>query len=405
MDTCNDDSVIQIKYQACPDVEGSESLVERMTCVAKWKEGNKRYFVALVSSRHTMRKEPKDRYHCFLYEDIVGKMRMAQGQFTSSCRGLWSVLEGRRTFSLQKLRRGKPCELPHFLRRHNKWSSLDGRVSLHVDSTNTSFSLLTQATTLEQVSCHSMTESKVESRLVVHVKRGCSSGYMCLSLAGLDNTLVSASYGLRSHHPEEACTHHYFSSTTTTLLVAEAASSPCPFSGSYTVQGRLLQGLEVEEGEEEEGCQTVMQAGCDNSHRLELRRQCPVESVTRTLVCHGLGTHPLGGNDSSSSVSESGGESSSSSSQQVLVVSEVGKPSSYLCLAYTEVEGRLEASLSYKKCNTRERPQANVSSSGPCILPLTQENGDTSPSSASQKVLFLSYQITTCLALVSRQLV
>ena len=108
-----------------------------------------------------------------------------------------------------------------------------------------------------------MTESKVESRLVVHVKRGCSSGYMCLSLAGLDNTLVSASYGLRSHHPEEACTHHYFSSTTTTLLVAEAASSPCPFSGSYTVQGRLLQGLEpqveVEEGEEEEGCQTVMQ--------------------------------------------------------------------------------------------------------------------------------------------------
>ena len=106
-----------------------------------------------------------------------------------------------------------------------------------------------------------MTESKVESRLVVHVKRGCSSGYMCLSLAGLDNTLVSASYGLRSHHPEEACTHHYFSSTTTTLLVAEAASSPCPFSGSYTVQGRLLQGLEVEgkEGKEEEGCQTVMQ--------------------------------------------------------------------------------------------------------------------------------------------------
>ena len=82
-------------------------------------------------------------------------------------------------------------------------------------------------------------------------------------------------------------------------------------------------------------------------------------------------------------------------------MSEVGKPSSgYLCLAYTEVEGRLEASLSYKKCSNSERPNANVSSSGPCILPLTQENGDTSPSSASQK--FLSYQITTCLALVSR---
>ena len=31
-----------------------------------------------VSSRHTLRKEPKDRYQCFLYEDISTKMRMAQ---------------------------------------------------------------------------------------------------------------------------------------------------------------------------------------------------------------------------------------------------------------------------------------------------------------------------------------
>ena len=134
------------------------------------------------------------------------------------------------------------------------------------------------------------------------------------------------------------------------------------------------------------------------------------------LVCHGLGAHRLAGNDSrSSSVSESGGASSSSTiqQQQVLVVSEVGKPSSYLCLSYTEVEGRLEASLSYKKCSNSERPNANVSSSGPCILPLTQENGDsTSPSSASQKSLFkeshllyLSNPIAACLALVSRHLV
>ena len=56
---------------------------------------------------------------CFLYEDISHNMRMAQGQFTSSCQvrpavtipfiafcivlqGLWSVLEGSRTFSMQR---------------------------------------------------------------------------------------------------------------------------------------------------------------------------------------------------------------------------------------------------------------------------------------------------------------
>ena len=119
------------------------------------------------------------------------------------------------------------------------------------------------------------------------------------------------------------------------------------------------------------------------------------------LVCHGLGAGRLAGNDSSSSISEGG----SSSSQQVLVMSEVGKPSGYLCLAYTEVEGRLEASLSYKKC-TNNDPLANVSSSGPCILPLTQDSGDMSSSSFSSHTLnTLSLQITACLALVSRQLV
>ena len=76
--------------------------VERMTCVAKWKEGNKRYFVALVNSRDSQWAEQKDRYQCFLYEDINNKMAMSQGQFTSSCQGLWSVMEGSRTFTLQK---------------------------------------------------------------------------------------------------------------------------------------------------------------------------------------------------------------------------------------------------------------------------------------------------------------
>ena len=88
--------------------------MERMTCVAKWKEGNKRYFVAQVNSKVSQWAEQKDRYQCFLYEDISNKMRMSQGQFTSSCQGLWSVLEGSRTFTLQKRKRGKQCQGLHF---------------------------------------------------------------------------------------------------------------------------------------------------------------------------------------------------------------------------------------------------------------------------------------------------
>ena len=45
--------------------------------------------------------------------------------------------------------------------------------------------------------------------------------------------------GLRSNHPSEACEHYYFSPHTWTvsILVAENRSSPCPFSGSYSVSG------------------------------------------------------------------------------------------------------------------------------------------------------------------------
>lgn len=349
MDSCSDASVVQIQYQACPDVAGSESLVERMTCVAKWKEGNKRYFVALVSSRLTVRLEPKERYHCFLYEHISGQMRMAQGQFTGSCRGLWSVLEGKRTFSLNKLGRSESCRLPHFLTQHPKWRSLDRSLSLHLDPSLTSFSFLTQGTTLEQVSCHSLKEEGDEASLVVHVKQGCSSGYMCLGLTVRDINLVTATYGLRANHPEEACSHHYFSpsSSSFSLLVAENTSSPCPFSGSYRIEGQLLdEGLE----EEDKQCGTFMQAGCSNFHRLELQEQCGGKVTNRTsLVCHGVWQ-------------------SANTSQLVL-----SQPSqlSYHCLAYREQVGRLVATLNPGHCNFQ--PGANISSSGPCILPLIRE--------------------------------
>ena len=46
---------------------------------------------------------------------------------------------------------------------------------------------------------------------------------------------------LRSNHPSEACEHYYFSPHTWTvsILVAENRSTPCPFSGSYRVDGQV----------------------------------------------------------------------------------------------------------------------------------------------------------------------
>lgn len=39
-ESCTDDSRLVLKYQACPDIQSTESNIEELVCVATWKEGN-----------------------------------------------------------------------------------------------------------------------------------------------------------------------------------------------------------------------------------------------------------------------------------------------------------------------------------------------------------------------------
>ena len=108
--------------------------------------------------------------------------------------------------------------------------------------------------------------------------------------------------GLRSNHPREACEHYYFSphTWTSSILVAENRSSSCPFSGSYRVDGQvnhlvnwfatnsppklLYEDLVEKEDLEEnpvERCSTYMQAGCSNSHSLEIKTECDDQPQNR----------------------------------------------------------------------------------------------------------------------------
>ena len=163
-----------------------------MTCVARWKEGNKRYFVASINSRLSQWVEQKDRYQCFLYEDISNNMKMSQGQYSGTCQGLWSVLEGSRTFSMKKCKSssiqelffidllsvssGHRCKLSQVLSTHQRWRSLNQELSIIVDSDNTSFSFLKSGTLLEQVTCHSTNDKSTDDpkdvQMVAHVKSG-----------------------------------------------------------------------------------------------------------------------------------------------------------------------------------------------------------------------------------------
>lgn len=112
IESCTEESRLLLSFQACPDVQGTESTgeslssnndsspfsfaqdehpsfrfssshvfvpdpaVEELTCLATWKDGNSRYLVGLVSHHHAISNE--ERYRCFVYEKIsslMGKRR------------------------------------------------------------------------------------------------------------------------------------------------------------------------------------------------------------------------------------------------------------------------------------------------------------------------------------------
>ena len=106
LDSCSDNHRLQLNFQACIDVQGSESATEELECLATWSEGSKNYLVAEMNREHVYSDESK--YRCFVYEK-AGKgdnrtVRMAQS-LAATCTGLWSPLEGYRTFDMN---RGEP---------------------------------------------------------------------------------------------------------------------------------------------------------------------------------------------------------------------------------------------------------------------------------------------------------
>ena len=102
-----------------------------MSCLATWKEGNRKYLVAMMNHSHVYNDE--SRYRCFIYQKQRGhrggqmtdgaevshksggrnrsgnsavKIKMAMSA-QASCLGLWSVNEGYKTFELKKRKLSK----------------------------------------------------------------------------------------------------------------------------------------------------------------------------------------------------------------------------------------------------------------------------------------------------------
>lgn len=382
MDTCSDNKRLQLRYQACLDVEGSEIAKEQMACLATWKEGSSRYLVSMMNHSHVYTDEA--RYRCFVYQKQPGERqvtyKMAQSGF-ASCLDLWNVNEGYRTFTMKKLESDKTkCEFPTFVSKHHDWHSVDGRVSLHINKRGRSLRLRNHTALpsmyddslpyLEtHVTCHSseMDRSTQITKLVTYVKAGCDSGFVCLMFYSHDRHVIQMRYGDKSRDPSEACMNYYFDpnhSPLVTLVSGGHNTRPCPFSGRYSLTGGSLTALL---GGQLNCDNAVMHAGCSASDDIIVESTCSrnlEDNVRIQWSCHGRWQH---------------GE------KQLLVLSTpnlaIKGVQDFVCLSHTEKEGILSASAHMDMCNSVHSDGVNynritedlfnITSSGPCLQALT----------------------------------
>ncbi|XP_049809104.1 uncharacterized protein LOC126252274, partial [Schistocerca nitens] len=140
---CTDPSRLLLRYQACPDVRGTESAVEELECLGSWRDGSVRYFVGRLE--HRLAHSDEDRYRCFVYERLSGpgdavSFNVAQSG-DATCSGLLSASEGSRTMRLTNTGgdRGaltSRCEFPVWVTEQPQWLSLDHARSYRFSARN-----------------------------------------------------------------------------------------------------------------------------------------------------------------------------------------------------------------------------------------------------------------------------
>ena len=268
------------------------------------------------------------------------------------------------------------CELPGWLTEsHHSWSSLDGSIQLHVNSGWRSFKLRNLQDPLHPEDSH-LTCQRVVSReggtwrAVTYVKSGCDSGFMCAAFSAQADSVIKVQFGHKARIPSEACSDLYFSPAVSRSLLLlstrhQSASTPaapaataCPLSGRYTISPHsalsLLPSLPCP------ASSLQLSSGCGAS-TMVVEQQCgPQERPSRTeYSCHSSWAGP--GKRTQVIISSSSSSSSRHHRQ-------------FLCLSYTESQGRLSRE-DCKPAGGSRQSTFNISLSGPCVQALSSVSG------------------------------
>ncbi|XP_011315373.1 uncharacterized protein [Fopius arisanus] len=314
---CTEESKLLLKYQACPDVPGSESNTEELQCLATWKDGRNRYLVGTLKlfGRNAVTNE--ETFRCFLYEknthhrDVTYVLAQSGD---STCSALNSVAEGSRTIKLTKVdREHNRCKYPAWVTVRHQWRTLDHSRNYHFTTGNATLRVKDDHSHVERIVCHNLESGDDDGRnkvkLVAHITKGCDIGYVCMIFHRRAGNVIELQQSDRKTIvPEEACQEDLSDMPFTTLISSTMEKRKCPQPGRYTVidystsgvlsttprrQRRGTQGMRPaqkltwqEDSEDEECNVSSLQIGCGSSDQSEMIIANTCERDELVYTCH-----------------------------------------------------------------------------------------------------------------------
>ncbi|XP_055698220.1 uncharacterized protein LOC129798843 isoform X2 [Phlebotomus papatasi] len=250
IESCTEDSRLLLSFQACPDVAGTESTVEELTCLATWKDGNSRYLVGLVSHHHATSNE--ERYRCFVYEKTPTGMGLSSKDAAyklaqsgdATCNGLDSAEVGSRIMTLRKAPPAERCDFPAWFKGPKHWHALQGNVGYTFHQSDGSMHITRQSGAMEtRALCEQINkQTPTEMMAVVHYTTGCQSGFMCMMFYRRDTHVAEIQMGSAASRVEDACAPDHFDINKLpyiTLLAINPESEICPLEGLYPIRGAI----------------------------------------------------------------------------------------------------------------------------------------------------------------------
>ncbi|KAG8038044.1 hypothetical protein G9C98_006369 [Cotesia typhae] len=291
-ESCTDPSKLLLKYQACPDIEDSESITEELQCLALWKDGRNKYLVGTLKLFGRSAATNEETFRCFLYERNHHGEKVTYDiaqSGDSTCSALNDVSQGSRTIKLTKVdREHNKCKYPQWVTKHHAWHSLDGTRVYHFTTGNATLKVEQSKDQQnkghkyeERIVCHnleSIDSPDKKVKLVAHITSGCDIGYVCMIFHRRSAGVIELQQSnVKTILPEEACKQQEDLSVMPYITLIMSSS----------ISQRAAEKRTWEEKNDDEQCSVSdIQIGCTTSDQSEMIIINTCEDKHEAYTCH-----------------------------------------------------------------------------------------------------------------------